>query len=130
MKCNIIQINITIMSYYVFRFPKVIEDIIKIYTLGFGTRVCRIFRDVINQIPDNSAPNTDHITCWWLFVTLHRRVKCHSYSSTVFHDLQIARLQSPTINVSYNMKQQLIEYETEFLKLNFKAKYYLYWTLL
>lgn len=129
MQYNTITTNIQ-MSYYVFRFPKVIENIIKIYTLGLGTRVCRIFRDIIKHIPDNSGPISDYITCWRLFVTMHGRVKCHSYSSTVaYHELQIARLQSPTINVSYNWKQQLIEHETEFLKLNFKAKYFLYWTL-
>jgi hypothetical protein len=115
------------MSYYVFRFPKVIEDIIKIYTLGFGTRVCRIFRDVFEDLPDNSGPNSDHITCWRLFIILHGRVICDSYSSVALHDLQLARLQCPTINISYNIKQQLIEHQHEFLKLNFKSKYYLFW---
>lgn len=115
------------MSYYVFKFPKVIEDIIKIYTLGFGTRVCQIFRDIVKDIPDNSGTDTDHITCWQIFVMIHGRVRCDSYSSVAFHDLQIARFQSPTINVSYNLKQQIIEHQHELLKLNFKSKYYLYW---
>jgi hypothetical protein len=119
------------MSYYVFRLPKVIEDIIKLYTLGFGTRVCRIFRDAFTDLINNSnyanyANYANLATCWRLFVTLHGRVKCHSYSSVAFHDLQIARLQGP-INVSHNMKQQLIEHENEFLKLHFKSSYYLYW---
>ena len=115
------------MSYYVFRLPKVIEDIIKIYTLGFGTRVCRIFRNVFKDLINNSNCSYPNLaTCWRLFVTLHGRVKCHSYSSVAFHDLQIARLQGP-INVPHNMKQQLIEHQNEFLQLHFKSSYYLYW---
>jgi hypothetical protein len=69
----------------------------------------------------------DYITCWRLFITLHQRVKCPSYSSVAYHELQIARLQSPTINVPSNTKQQLIENENEFLKLHFKKNYHLIW---
>jgi hypothetical protein len=115
------------MSYYVFRLPKFIEDIIKIYTLGFGTRVCRIFRGVIKHLPAISGSNMDYITCWRLFIVLHQRVKCPSYSSVAYHDLQIARLQSPTINISYTVKQELIENENEFLRLNFRMHYYRNW---
>jgi len=115
------------MSFYVFRLPKVIEDIIKIYTLGFGTKVCRIFRGVIKHLPDISGSNMDYITCWRLFIVLHKGIKCPSYSSVAYHDLQIARLQSPTINISYIVKQELIENENEFLRLNFRTSYYLFW---
>jgi hypothetical protein len=112
---------------YVFRFPQVIADIIQIYTLSYGTNVCKIFRAVFKHIPD-STHNPDYITCWRLFVVLHGRVKCGDYP---YHycisaiELQIARLQSPTINISSNHKEQLIEHANEFLKLRFKSKYYM-----
>lgn len=35
---------------YVFRFPQAITNIIKIYTLGYGTKVCNIFRAVFKHI--------------------------------------------------------------------------------
>ena len=113
---------------YVFRFPQVIADIIQIYTLGYGTKVCNIFKAVFKHIPD-SIHNPDYITCWRLFVVLHGRVKCgcypHDYFVGAMNELQIARLQSPTINISPNVKQQLIAHANEFLKLRFKSKYYM-----
>lgn len=58
---------------YVFKLPRVIEQLINLYVMGFGTKLARLFRTKFKTIPTTRGGK--ETTCWRFNVTQKGRIR-------------------------------------------------------